>query len=114
MKKSIKNLYLPGTNKNIGYLDTQDNVLAIYKKNMKYFPLTRCTTFSYVAVNLPTSIILMKKENASEIHMQLKGHAGYIYNVDTKMWNFFGCTFKTPDNLDVIEMAYIYRHWKKK
>jgi len=107
----MKNLYLPGTNKNVGYLDK--DVLYLYERHMKYFPLTMA---SYIGVgsDIVAPVIFSKRDKKVEENIQLKGHSGFFYNVDTKMWIFSNCTFKTPDNLDVIEMAYLYKNWNKK
>ena len=59
-------------------------------------------------------VIFRQREEEHEKHIQFKKHAGYIYNIDAKIYTFYDCEFKTPDNLDVIEMAYLYKHWNKK
>ena len=110
-----RKLYLPGTNKNVGYL-YDNKTLCIYKRHIKYFPFQQplldsgeCTWARIIG-----PVIFMQKEKKVETLMQqLYSWAGYFYNVEKKTYDFFNCTFKTPDNLDVIEMAYLYKHWKK-
>ena len=108
----MKKLYLPGTNKNVGYLNK--DTMHLYERSLKYFPLSHCTNFSDLAVEVVPPVILTQKNKKIETNIQLKGHNGYIFDVNTKMWVFYRCTFKTPDNLDLVEMAHLYKNWKQK
>lgn len=105
----MKKLYLPGTSKHIGHLTKE--TMHLYKRFMKYFPLTLSAHFSDMAIDVITPVILTQKDKDSESNIQLMGHGGYLYNIGTKEWIFYNCIFKTPDNLDVIEMSYLYKHW---
>src|SRR5579864_3483849 len=102
MKKSTKNLYLPGTNKNVGYLD--NDTLHIYKKYIKYFTLPSAIIKDVGKFYAAYPVIFLQKEKAGERHVKLDCWYGYLYNIEEKAWNFFCCEFSTPDNLDVIEM----------
>jgi hypothetical protein len=106
----IKNLYLPGTNKNVGYLDK--DVMHIYKRYMQYLPWSAIGT-SHVLVDTSYPFILTIKEKKAEKIVKVN-YTGWISNIDLKTYDFYNCTFSTPDNLDVIEMAYLYKHWKAK
>jgi hypothetical protein len=111
----IKNLFLPGTNKNAGYLYS-NNTLCIYKRFIKYFPfmLPLRNDGQNASAILKGPLILTQKIKETEKNIQLYSWAGYFYNIEKKTYDFFNCTFKTPDNLDVIEMAYLYKHWNPK
>jgi hypothetical protein len=112
VKNSIKNLYLPGTNKNVGYLDK--NTMHIYKRHRKYYSFPLYKSGTTIWGRSSKGPIFLQKENKIEKNVQLTSYEGYIYNADTNMYDFYNCTFTTPDNLDVIEMAYLYTHWKPK
>jgi hypothetical protein len=104
----IKNLYLPGTNKNVGYLD--GDTMHIYKRHRKYFLFPG----KYSSDNTVRVIYVTKKEGDAEITFWMSSFCGHIFNIDTNMYEFFKCEFEIADNLDVIEMAYLYKHWKAK
>jgi hypothetical protein len=114
MKKSIKNLYLPGTNKNVGYILYNDT-MCIYKRYIKYFPFEPLETDGLCHfARLANKAIFTQEVNGVETNIQLYSWVGYFYNVVYKTYDFFNCTFKTPDNLDLIEMTYLYKNWNKK
>ena len=106
----IKNLYLPGTNKNVGYI--LGDTMHIYKKYIKYFPIKFVIPRITTIYNKSSFIVLQKYEGKEE-NLEMVMHGGWWYNVNIKFYAFYNCTFKTPDNLDVIEMAYLYKHWNK-
>ena len=109
----MKNLFLPGTNKNVGYV--HKDTMHIYKRYIKYLPLSvnpkGFNTFGYLFYNQP---IFLQKEKGIEKHVQLSGYNGYIFDLGMKTYDFYFPKFKTADNLDVIEMAYLYKHWNVK
>lgn len=105
----IKNLYLPGTNRNVGYI--LGNTMHIYQKYIKYFPVD--TTQNYNGFGLNTGKKFIVGQDFQK-YFELKSHKGWYYEIDAKMYTFFDCDFKTPDNLDVIEMAYLYKNWNRK
>jgi hypothetical protein len=109
MKKfpAQKQFYLPGTNKNVGYI--LGNTMHIYKKYIKYFPVNTNNDFKIGASGIGEKFIIKEK---NEKHLELDSCVGWYLEVNEKMYTFYDCTFKTPDNLDVIEMAYLYKHWK--
>jgi hypothetical protein len=105
-------LYLPGTNKNVGYLD--DSTMHIYKRCIKYLPFNNLETRSILIVSMSQHLIFELREKKTVKNIQLASISSYAYLVNSKEWTFYDCQFKTPDNLDLIEMAYLYKHWKKK
>jgi hypothetical protein len=106
MKKSTKTLYLPGTNKNVGYI--LGNTMHIYKKYIKYFPVDVSKNYMGFGVNTGKKFIVA---NDSDQLLELARNTGWYYEIETKLYTFFDCVFKTPDNLDVIEMVYLYKNW---
>jgi len=106
----MKNLYLPGTNKNVGYLN--GSILHLYKRHIKYLPLTLNGDRSCPIISPLKHLIFELREKKATKNIQLKWISSYAYNIDTKEWMFYNCEFKTPDNLDVIEMTYLYKNWK--
>jgi hypothetical protein len=114
----VKNLYLPGTNKNIGYID-KSNTMSIYKRYKQYLPLPIGSGnlpygIFYICEIRKSGFIVLQKTGDNEKYLEFKSHCGYIYNVDTNMYDFYNCAFETPDNLDVIEKSYLYKHWSDK
>ena len=106
----MKNLYLPGTNKNVGYI--LGNTMHIYKKYIKYFPIDTTKSYKNFGLSSATKKFIVKAE--SDVHLELEHYIGWYYEVEDKMYTFFDCTFQTPDNLDVVEIAYLYKHWSIK
>jgi hypothetical protein len=104
-----ENLYLPGTNKNVGYI--LGNTMHIYKKYIKYFPVNTEDTDRGFGMDVGEKFIVT---NDADKNLELKSHHGWYYEIHEKMYTFFDCQFKTPDNLDLIEMVYLYKHWKAK
>jgi hypothetical protein len=110
MKKSIKNLYLPGTNKNVGYL--KKDTMFIYSRYMKYLPWNALGRSSALE-NKSYPFILTIKNKKEEETVRVN-YTGWYHDVGSTMYIFNNCVFTIPDNLDVIEMAYLYKHWKVK
>lgn len=101
-----KKLYLLGTNKNVGFI--LGNTMHIYKKYIKYFPVNTSQTSKGFGWNFGKKFIV--EENLSK-HLELEKCVGWYYEINEKMYTFFDCAFKTPDNLDIIELAYLYKNW---
>ena len=104
-----RNLYLPGTNKNVGYI--LGNTMHIYSRYIKYFPVD--TSKIYQGYGLQVGKKFIVEEDLQKV-LELEYCHGWYYEVNEKMYTFFDCTFKIPDNLDVIEIAYLYKHWSYK
>jgi hypothetical protein len=111
----MKNLYLPGTNKNVGYL-YDNNTLCIYKRFIKYLPFKQpfYSDGDTYGAEKNGLVILTQKVKKVETNIQLCSWGGYFYNIDKKTYDFFFCSFKTPDNLDLVETVYLYQNWNKK
>ena len=109
----MKNLYLPGTNKNVGYLDKHD-VMKIYKRHMKYFPMPKTLPNVMTTFFDWSPFSLLVRENGTESYVELRVHGGWWLDVDTKEYVFNNCRFKVPDNLNLIERMELYRNWDGK
>lgn len=110
MKKSIKNLYLPGTDKNVGYLKKDE--MHLYKRHVKYLLVNLNGDRSFPIVNPSCHLIFELREENTVTNIQLAYISSYAFFIEKQEWIFYNCEFKTPDNLDVIEMAYLYKNWK--
>jgi hypothetical protein len=105
----MKNLYIPGTTKYIGYLDNKQ--ISIY---IKYFSKVKLFfNPSVIPGYTNTNQILLVKEKLKneikEYYIQLLGFYGYWTDPDLGIIVLNNCNFKIPDNLDLIEIICMYK-----